>query len=36
MIENYKTYGKNKIASFGGNGTSNNIVSIYSNDDLRK
>jgi hypothetical protein len=36
MIENYKTYGKNKIATFGENGTNNNSVSIYSNNDSNK
>ena len=29
MVENYKLYGKNKIATFGGNGTGNYDVSIY-------
>ncbi|MBA3976996.1 MAG: hypothetical protein H0X50_02215 [Nitrosopumilus sp.] len=32
MVENYKTYGKNKIATFGENVTNNQAVSIYAFD----
>ena len=29
MVENYKMYSKNKIATFGGNETNNQVISVY-------